>query len=300
VVKAVKFDAHALSTATSPASYKFEASDTLEIADMESLSLAGMPDPPLISVETQSIDLGRLEIGERKDCYFTVKNLSAEPVSLSVRNEDGTQYDTMPATLAANDSTRIYVHVTPSRHGSDSKKYQCCAADGNSIEVNFAFFGIFRQYLALGDDIGGDLLLGECFIDSSRRFAKVVPYSVRNITEFDLIVTASSNLSQQCLIFSDSALTNAVQDYVLSSGTHAVFFVAVQPNVNQQSSILQPLIPIIRVQDLASDQDILSCSVDSRELVGGIKFQICLEEAGKRQPLISQSLKVYFSTLGTF
>ena len=252
-----------------------------------------------LSIEATSIDLGKVEVGDRKECYFTAKNSSPVPLRFQVLDDEGLPYEITSDILDPFESRRVYVHVQPSKHGSQSRGFHC-RTESACLYVLFSFLGVYRQYLSIeGADISADnLSFGECFIDSSRRYSKAIPCTVKNVTDVEVFISASSNLSQQCLIFFDETLTQPAQEFILLPDQAVVLFVVLQPYIsqNQQSSVSAPVsAPLLNITSLNVEQDIIPFSVESRDLIGGVKFQIATGDPVHRFAAASQVMK--FSSL---
>ncbi|KAJ3290798.1 hypothetical protein HK104_006518 [Borealophlyctis nickersoniae] len=189
-------------------------------------------------VELAIIDLGKVEVNERKDCYFTLSNRSDAQVSFEIIGGAlPFQLGDTGGTLSKGETRRIDLSIVTPATGRQSHSFVVRnISTGHELPVTFKLYGIASTYLRFPslpdpDAETPELDLGFCYVDPSKRYAKVIPFEAENTSENDLIVNVTSNLAQQCFIFGDPALETNVTDARLLKGGKLVVYVALQPNL---------------------------------------------------------------------
>lgn len=204
-----------------------------------------IPEPrgnvPSITVEVSVIELGRIEIRDSKECYFTLQNqtddlleceITTGPVSKAVfRKFEGL------VRLKPRESRILYTSFTPTSIGRnsavisvrDSASYE---SDNESI-VTFKWYGVLHSYIRF-ISIEQELDLGYCYVDAKSKYSKVKPFHLENISGHDLFISVVSNLTLQCFIFADSSLSIPISDRLFPRDSCITVYVALQPHLSQQ------------------------------------------------------------------
>jgi hypothetical protein len=246
--------------------------------------------PNTIQVELQVVDLGKVELNEVKDCYFTLQNttdkkldyiISCKPIfRQSIKKIRNRGY------LDAGENRQINLAIQPS--GIGPKSIQLVVRSSVNFEqhvlVTFNYYVVYSQYLEItnskgdyllqGDEKGYDLDLGFCYVDVVKKFAKIISVMVKNVTDQKIFVGAQSNLAQQCFLFIDLKLEvplNSNSQMVLEPGERKEVFIALQPGLLSNK----------KPRD------------DYRSLVGGIRFFVSVENSD-----LVLSKKIQVNTLG--
>ncbi|KAJ3416131.1 hypothetical protein HDV05_003100 [Chytridiales sp. JEL 0842] len=224
-----------------------------------------------LKLELSVIDLGKLEINETKDCYFTLTNPNDEPVGYEVLvpslRLEPFQFKDLRGEVGPRETLRIYLQLIPTTLGRQSHSFSVSSMS-TAFTVTFEFYGIRACYLRfptlttdVGSKVAPELELGPCFINPSKKYAKVMPLDVENITTEPVIVTANSNLSQQCFIFVDRELDVLANDVSFEPKQTRTFYVALQPYIK------------------ASNQASSLPSSETRNLIGGLRFMVHVRES---------------------
>ncbi|KAJ3261021.1 hypothetical protein HK103_006976 [Boothiomyces macroporosus] len=267
---------------------------------------------PKFTVEMQLVDLGKLEIGEKKHCYFVLINQSDRDLRFILdipRDLAATLYAKKQAgILKANETRKIELTLIPRSlgrlkatiHVQDSRKSQ-------KISITYIYYATLSSYLrlnfnsherinhfGLADVKQGnyELDFGYCYIDYQKRFAKVVPIEVENITDNPIVLSAISNLSQQCYIFADNLLENSLSSnpITLNGNEKVIVYIALQPGLvsTGSASLLKKLEKPFNIQTDAK----LASQIDCRNLIGGIRFMIFVKDNIKELDSYPASSKV--------
>ncbi|KAI9329352.1 hypothetical protein BDR26DRAFT_729799 [Obelidium mucronatum] len=258
---------------------------------------------PVFSLELCLIDIGRLEVNEKRECYFTMfnqtdRNLSFEIVpgptsSLMVFKEP-------IGSLAPRESRRVYLHITPAVLGRQKHEFKVQCLE--TIEtVTFTFYAILNSYLQFPslNTAHSQLEFGPCYVNPTRKFAKVHPLDVVNASENEIAVSATSNLTQQCFIFSDKTLEVPATEIIMKPLERLTVFIALQPsvvkpstagsfqnaskssksitnlNVASGSTSTETALPTLTNEKLQVEA--------SRTLIGGIRFAVSVLEPTKAE-----------------
>jgi hypothetical protein len=195
------------------------------------------PVTPAITVELREIELGRIEIREAKECYFTLQNLSDVEVECEVINKPVIsaifrKFETR-ITLKPNETRTIYTTFTPTSLGRNSGVI-FIRESSSKLEsaITFKWYAVLHSYIRF-DTIDQEIDFGFCYVDASKRFAKVEAIRLENTASHDLFVSVVSNLTLQCFIFADAGLTEAISDLYFPKKSCIIVYVALQPHLNQ-------------------------------------------------------------------
>ncbi|KAI9092651.1 hypothetical protein DFS34DRAFT_583878, partial [Phlyctochytrium arcticum] len=243
--------------------------DGLAATDTES-QRPPSPLPTLLSIDQPIIDIGNIKVNERKDCYFTLVNRNATALSYTViPNPDDSDLQfsqgALVGTLDAKETRRVDFAIQPTTSGRSKRviQIQNHSTQQDDLMVTFNFYALSPNYLAfpaLPDPLAGsgELDLGVCYLDANKKYARIVPYQVQNVSSEDLYLAAVSNLTQQCYIFADQASETPVVDLLLKCGQQVTVYIALQPYLGGASG--------------GSGEE------ECRTLVGGIKFSVSNRE----------------------
>ena len=200
--------------------------------------------PYQLAAELTSIDLGKITIRERKDCYFTLINKSGNPLQYEIVIPGDTSpfhFESLSGSLQGKQTKRIDLYILPLTTGRRSESF--IVRDINTkqdLVITFFFYVVLASYLRFplvsaldSSPAGGDLDLGYCYVDPSKKYAKIIPFVVENIAGEDLFITSVSNLALQCFIFSDPSTETPVSETLLPKGQSMVVYIALQPILRQ-------------------------------------------------------------------
>ena len=248
-----------------------------------------------LTVEVASIDLGKLEINDEKDCYFTLSNNSDKPLKYTISQGNSKLFlsdEVKDKKLTSNDSTtdsvfelesisgeingketkRIDLTLTPFKHGRNEATIFVKEDNDKSekIKITFQFYCRNESYLSFPDlDENALFNMKNCFVDYTKKYSKVTPFHVKNIYEKDLYLNCTSNLSQQCLIFTNESLEQPAQNILIKHGETIVVYIALQPNLGINRLINKS----------PDDNTIMEDSLGlCRTLIGGLRFSISIKE----------------------
>ncbi|KAI8903992.1 hypothetical protein EDD86DRAFT_90161 [Gorgonomyces haynaldii] len=214
-----------------------------------------------LTVEVSMVDLGRLEIGESKDCYLTLINKSSEEKSFVIQASKSNAYETQfqsNGIVKPNESLKFDLLLKPLMKGLQT----CTLTVTESMKTNqvrFVFYGVHGQYFGFYKSMDlkeklSDLDLGYCYVEPAKTFAMIRPIVIQNVTNDVIYCSAVSNLTQQCFIFVDHKLETQVNDILLHPHQPLVFYLGLQPNVSNKET------------------------KSGRELIGGIKFMASIKD----------------------
>ncbi|KAJ3175580.1 hypothetical protein HDU87_006077 [Geranomyces variabilis] len=256
------------------------------------------PASPSLVVEVPAIDLGNVKINERKECYFTLSNRSADELPYAVTlPSDSTCSPTVAdstGTLAPQEVRRVDLQFVPISLGRQTICVTACNVRTKAeAKVSISFYVVRKAYLSfpsLPDPLAtsSELDFGYCYLDTQRKFARVVPYEIENISEDVLYLSAVSNLVQQCFIFSDPATESPVTDLQVPKDGRITVYIALQPYLGASGrrgpgpTNKTPAAPVSNTSS-NSAAPVSSVNDDFRTLVGGIKFLV-----QKKEPAISK------------
>jgi hypothetical protein len=130
-----------------------------------------------------------------------------------------------------------------------------------------------------------------CYVEAAKRYAKVVSLQLENITSLPLVVNATSNLTQQCLIFRDETLEAAinVEGLQLEPLEKTIVYIALQPGLVVNSAR--------KAHSERPNENVQQA--DCRTLIGGIRFNVLFKD-DENNPLIPSSVKLVHSTDGLY
>jgi hypothetical protein len=135
-----------------------------------------------IKIELPVIDLGRIDIGEKKECYFTATNSHPTesivftiipPVPLG-----DFRFPFITGHLTPLETKRFYLQIIPSSLGRKSLSFDIHCFKSVS-KVTFNFYCILSSYLSFPNlettslNALPEIDFGPCYIDSSKKFAKI-------------------------------------------------------------------------------------------------------------------------------
>ncbi|KAJ3156718.1 hypothetical protein HDU86_003942 [Geranomyces michiganensis] len=269
-----------------------------DLLKSDALSNVEPPSPTLV-VEVPAIDLGNVKINERKECYFTLGNRSADDLPYVVSlPSDSTFSPTVTdasGTLAPQEVRRVDLHFEPTTLGRQTMHVTIHNARTKAeAKVSISFYVVLKAYLSfpmLPDPLSTsfELDFGYCYLDTQRKFARVVPYEIENISDDAIYLSAVSNLMQQCFIFSDPATESPVTDLLVPKDGRITVYIALQPYLGASgrrgvgSSNKTQTAP---ASNASSNATATTSSVndDFRTLVGGIKFLVQRKEPASFKP----------------
>ncbi|KAJ3364071.1 hypothetical protein HDU91_002756, partial [Kappamyces sp. JEL0680] len=256
-----------------------------------------------LSVELALIDLGRLELGESKDCYFILMNSGKSEMRVAIETPESSSYSVVASKeftgIVPPDSTyRVDLQIIPRVIGRTVLLVSVLdAARTFCLPVRFHYYTALPSYLGFSEVSSGNAVLHPienksyeldlqyCYLEPLKKYAKVVSLPLENITNQNIYFTATSNLSQQCLIFKDPLLetTLAVEGSWLGPNEKTVVYIAIQPGTSQTSNRKHDR----GLNSSEIDRAILS---ETRSLIGGIRFTVFVKDDAT--PLFPQSTKV--------
>ncbi|KAG0226486.1 hypothetical protein BGW41_004197 [Actinomortierella wolfii] len=240
------------------------------------------PQPPLesLSLLPETLDCGRLEVGQTGNYYFQLANSSDKPQSYRVMTiPEGVfmEDSQIEGELSPQETRRISFGFTANTVGRLTRRITVLnPTTGNKFQFEFVCLSHRAQYLAfpsLEDSM--ELDLGYCYVDTGRKYSQVTPLLVENITDDDVYIACASNLAQQVSIFADEqAEKGQVTRTLLKKRSMVTVWVAVQPNLLGAGStrlMLNSNNPA-RANERESE---------CRTLVGGIKFTVSIVDESK-------------------
>ncbi|KAJ3179725.1 hypothetical protein HDU85_004724 [Gaertneriomyces sp. JEL0708] len=263
--------------------------------------------PAALVVEVPRIDLGNLRTSERKDCYFTLTNRSAGSVPFTMSSPADLNvfhFHSCEGVLSQKETRRIDLSIIPMELGPQSQSFTVRdEMSGQTTLVTFCYYGIASTYLrfpTLPDPLStsAELDFGYCYVDASKKYATLVPYVVENTSQELLYVSAQSNLTHQCFIFTDPGAETPVSDVELGIGGRLTMYIALQPyfggSSSRKASNESRKVESVNTAGGSPANTVASSNNDYRTLVGGIKFI-----AQKKVPASSTAPTAEESTSGT-
>ncbi|KND01233.1 uncharacterized protein SPPG_04324 [Spizellomyces punctatus DAOM BR117] len=248
---------------------------------------------PTLIVEVPQIELGNIKIMERKDCYFTMTNRSPAALPFTIIPPEGPSilnFNYVHGTLSQKETRRVELWITPTIVGRQSQTFSIMnQITGQPATVTFLFYAIAPVYLrfpSLPDPLAtsAELDLGYCYLDGQKKYARIVPYEVENVSDEDLYISAVSNLAQQCFIFTDPNSEIPATEVPLAPQKRLTVYIALQPYLGGTSARRTG-------PGAAKGQSVASVTAggsgtatgnssgdDYRTLVGGIKFLVLKKE----------------------
>ncbi|KAJ3141440.1 hypothetical protein HK100_006657, partial [Physocladia obscura] len=283
----------------------------------EPLVSSPIADKPAFTLELAVIDLGRLEVNEKRDCYFTVFNQRDEKLRydiILVNSNSMVTFKQNYGELEPRESRKIYLQIIPAVLGRQFHKFQIKILETIEL-VEFTFYGIRNSYLqfpALAS-LSTQLDFGPCYINPTKKYAKVYPFDIVNASENELSVSASSNLAQQCFIFSDQNLETPATDLFMVPRQKLTVYIALQPSVLKPSSSgITSFSGSTKIgnksnanlngsSSVSNSGNALSPSIleksqieSSRTLIGGLRFVVSIVETS--EDIESNSTEFYLLT----
>ncbi|KAI9139015.1 hypothetical protein BKA69DRAFT_705580 [Paraphysoderma sedebokerense] len=229
---------------------------------------------PALHVDTPISDLGKIEVTQRTGYNFVISNRSDKAVEFEIVDCEGDGstkgqpifiFDNRKGSLSPRETRRVDFSVLPKFSGRQTHKFtirRVQTEHDEFIPITISFYALHHEYLRFPRlmDSSTELDLGFCYVDPSKKYAKVVPLAVENVTEEDLFVTASSNLALQVYIFEDERCEKAVNELFMSRHSQRQLYIALQPNL--------PISPPFVLGNRTISP------IEVRTLIGGIKFVI--------------------------
>jgi hypothetical protein len=207
-------------------------------SDFKMVASPAIETAPAILVELKEIELGRIEIRDSKECYFTLQNLSDVEVECEVNNKPVIsaifrKFETR-ISLNPRETRTIYTTFTPTSLGRNSGVI-FIRESSSKLEsaITFKWYAVLHSYIRFDSIVSEEIDFGYCYVDASKRFAKVEPIRLENTASHDLFVSVVSNLTLQCFIFADAALTQPITDLYFAKDSCIIVYVALQPHLNQ-------------------------------------------------------------------
>ncbi|RKO93087.1 hypothetical protein BDK51DRAFT_24729, partial [Blyttiomyces helicus] len=256
--------------------------------------------PQHLAVEMPHIDLGRLEIHERKECYFTLTNRGDVPLPYEIvlpsESQPAVGFPDPAGVLSIRETRRVDLSITPATTGRTTVTFAVCnLLTSLTVPVVFSFYTIAATYLrfpSLPDPNAAspELDLGNCYVDPAKKYARVVRLDAENVSDNDLVISVVSNLSQQCFIFADAALEGPVVDVPLAPSAGLSVWIALQPYLGGTSAPAALMGRREKSGSTAGDARAGSAgggsgAEDCRTLIGGIRFLVqTREEASTPTP----------------
>ena len=228
-------------------------------------------------VDVNLIDLGRIEVGESRECYFTTTNTTEKTLkfytTVNSASKDLVGKFENHGTLIGKQVKQVNLFIKPKVLGRGVVSLRVRSSDftDDTIVVKYIFFAVLPGYLefsTLGDSdclltrdstnrANWDLDFRYCFIEQKSKFAKVIPLCVKNVTKAGCYITISSNVTQQCFFFLDRQLETQLdhEGLFIQRGDSVYVYIALQ------SSSTTP-----------------STTIETREFIAGIKFLVHVPE----------------------
>lgn len=250
----------------------------------ESLEPAKLSIPFVTSVvEFNQIDLGRLEVDEWKECYFTACNRGQNESTVEIRQVEHSsakfKFQASSYILKPGQILRIDLAIRPSHVGQKFGLFEIVDSQTREVEpIYFMFLGICKHYLSFSMgfayETSPELEFGYCFADPSKRYGLVRCLKVKNVWTQELYLTSTSNLTQQCFIFTDAELQVPATEVLINPDEIVNVYVALQPN--------------FLITGIASK---ISEAFEVRELIGGLKFKVFIKDGPREYPVGITSCK---------
>ncbi|KXS18827.1 hypothetical protein M427DRAFT_176995 [Gonapodya prolifera JEL478] len=209
-----------------------------------------------VTVVAPFVDLKRLEVTQKKDAYFTLRNdcgfrlewellLHDIPTECIVTETSG---ELSPGETKRVDFTVIPSHVGPRKFALSIYNWP----SSKITTVTFSYYAVLASYLTFPDFPMNELDFGICYVDPTHRFSKSRKLRVLNVSPEEIHVSVSSNLTQ-LQAFSDSSLEVQIQEIRLLGGEEKDVYVAFQPKTSAERE-----------------------SRGERNVIGGLRFSVVL------------------------
>jgi hypothetical protein len=153
----------------------------------------------------------------------------------------------LPLIIGPNETTKIDFILYSHHPGKQKYKLVFKPLEYSPVSLSLQLLSAHPKYLSFPDLKNGDLDVGTCYIDPSRKYSKMVPFPLHNISDSDIYISAESNLPTQICLFTDSVNEVVAKNVFVKSGSKTILFIALQP---------------------------ILVKGECRELVGGIKFHV--------------------------
>ena len=242
---------------------------------------------PMIVAESDVIDLGRLEIGVRKDCYYTLLNRSDRIIPFKVIPENDSvnilRFNALEGHLNPDETTKYELWFSPDKKGFQVLPLKIQTRNGIDLcSVAFIFYGVASSYLKVIRPesqlvLSSEIDFGFCYVDVAKRFSKVMKLELENASDDNLLISAASNLTQQCFIFCDAGLETLLLEYPVQQAERLTIYIALQPTLadktsngasKKQERLAYSGFNVNSVEFATK----LANQVDCRTLIGGIRF----------------------------
>jgi hypothetical protein len=244
-----------------------------------------------IALELPVIDIGKIDLGDSKECYFTLMNLVdyEVPYYINVPTEFAAFVSDLRrlGSLQPKEVCKIELSIKPKKVGFGVVKIHVKSSKivEGYLTVTFVYFTVLPSYLQFslppGTDSGlvlsdpkqgaYDLDFGYCFVDSAKKFAKVIPLRVHNKVSSTIYVSAQSNLALQCFLYTDENLEVSWSSSFLQFAPleRRTVYIALQPG----------LVSNVNRKEKNSGTSISNtASSDCRSLIGGIRVSVYVKD----------------------
>ncbi|KAJ3343041.1 hypothetical protein HDU93_000211 [Gonapodya sp. JEL0774] len=211
-----------------------------------------------ITLVAPTVDLKRLEVHQRKDAYFTLRNDRKVHLDWELLLHDIPTECTFAETsgnIEPGESKRVDFVLVPNVVGPKTFALSIYSWPSSSIStVSFHYHAVLGSYLAFPDFPSNELDFGVCYADPTKRFSKSMRLRISNISNDDVAVSVVSNLTQ-LLVFEDANLEFQAQEFKIRAAKDAEVYVAFQPKQ-------------------MTDREIAG----ERSVVGGLRFSVVLAD----------------------
>ena len=228
-------------------------------------------------VDTAQVDLGKIELGEIRDCYYIVTNTTGKRLkyytTVNSAAKDLVGKLENHGSLNSHEVKQVNFSIKPKvlGRGLVSLRVRSSNFSDETIVVKYIFFVVLPGYLefaTLGEidcqlmkdpvvPSAWELDLKYCFVDQKTRYSKIIPLCVKNISKAGCYIAISSNVTQQCAFFVDRALETPVDPdgLFIQRGDCAYVYIALQSNSGTSATY-----------------------VEARNFIAGIKFLVYVPE----------------------
>ncbi|KAI9206366.1 uncharacterized protein BJ171DRAFT_29085 [Polychytrium aggregatum] len=294
--------AHNAAAPERPVTPHFDEKVVADAVVLDTKTVVASTTPARFLVELPLIELGKLEISARRDCYFTLTNMQDEPVTLAIsESHPATSQVGYPSTvtLTPRETRRVDTWIVPGALGRQQHIYyfrEVDTTEGASVNATaratFSYHVIESAYLkfpSLASAQSGELDLGYCYVDPANKYARLKTLPIENISEDDIYVTVASNLAFQCLIFTDSSLDTPVNELLLRKNCGTCVFIALQPNIGKRDKAAGQVTSV--PSGTPSSVNSTALASECRRLIGGIRFSVSIKENQDLVNVMVQTVK---------